>query len=82
VATVQRDETAGKALPEFADIPLRGIEGMRVDATRAQRLQHAGAGHQRNLALRRMPPIRTATLPKFELFWLIPSVLWSFNAPF
>jgi hypothetical protein len=38
---------------QFADIPLGRIEGMRVDAARAQRLQHAGAGHQRNLALGR-----------------------------
>jgi hypothetical protein len=52
---VQRDEAAPEALAlQFDQVALGGIEGVRVHALGLQRLQHAAAGHQRDLALGRL----------------------------
>jgi hypothetical protein len=52
MAAVQRDEAARVAVGlEFGQVGVRGVERMRIHAARAQRLEHAAAGHQRHLAL-------------------------------
>ena len=54
VAAVQRDEAAHEAVAlEFDEIALARVEGVRVDADRSQRGQHAVARQQRDLALGR-----------------------------
>src|SRR6185369_4868278 len=51
-AAVQRDEAARIAFAlELEQVALGRIEGMRVDALRLERFQHAVAAQQRNLAL-------------------------------
>ncbi len=53
-AAVQRDEHAIEAVAlQLPQVALGGIERMRIDTLLAQRAQHAVAGHERNLALRR-----------------------------
>ncbi|GAO24974.1 1-phosphofructokinase [Alicycliphilus sp. B1] len=55
VAAMQGDEAALVAVGlEFRQVGVRGIERMGIDAARAQRLQHAAAGHERDLALGRI----------------------------
>src|SRR5206468_1774606 len=52
VAAVQRDEAAREALAlQFAQLALRRIEGIGIDALALQRIEHAGAGHQAHFAL-------------------------------
>jgi hypothetical protein len=52
VAAVQRDEHAVEFFRgQFGQRALGRIEGVGVDALRFQRLQHAGAGHEGDLAL-------------------------------
>ena len=54
-AAVQRDEAALEALAlELRQVALGRVEGMRIDALGLQRLQHAAARHQRDLALGRV----------------------------
>ncbi len=52
-ASVKRDENARKALlGQILDVPLFGIERMRVDALLAQRGVHHAAALERDVALR------------------------------
>ncbi len=55
VAPVQGDEAARVALGfQLGQAGMGGVKGMGIHAHAAQRLQHATAGHQRNLALGRI----------------------------
>src|SRR6478736_1163680 len=54
MAAMQHDEAAREALAlEVAQLALFRVEGMRVDAARTQRLEHARARHDGDLAFGR-----------------------------
>jgi hypothetical protein len=64
---------------QLAQVALRGIEGMRIHALARNACSTPAPDISDTSRSADAPPIRTATLPKFELFWLIPSALWSFK---